>query len=226
MAAGAAEGDGQIALAFADVVRQQIDQQLRDAVDEFDGLRKRPDVARHAGVAAGQLLELRNVVRVGQKADVEDQVAIGGHAVTVAEAGHVDHDLRFFALAHELLADEIAQLVNRELRGIDGQVRQLADGREHLALLADALADGLAGAERMRPARLAEAAHDRLVVRLHERSGAWESRAGCARRSRESRLRPWPSRMSTTRAAKRMDAESRVSSANLGIRPMGRLSTE
>src|SRR5271167_4584677 len=37
---GASERDGQIALAFMNVVRNQIDQQLRDAVDELLGLRK------------------------------------------------------------------------------------------------------------------------------------------------------------------------------------------
>ena len=96
-------------------MRQQIDQQLGDAVDEFDGLRKGPDVTGHAGVAAGEFLELGNVIWVGQEADIEYQVAVGRHAVTVAEAGHVDHDLRFLALANELLANKIAQLMHREL---------------------------------------------------------------------------------------------------------------
>ena len=40
LAAGTAEGDGQVALAFLNVVRQQIDEQLRDALDEFLGLGK------------------------------------------------------------------------------------------------------------------------------------------------------------------------------------------
>src|SRR5713226_661345 len=157
MPAGAAEGDGQVTLALTDIVRQQIDQQRRDAVDEFDSLRKGPDISSHAGVAAGEFLELGNVIGVRQEADVEYQVAVGRHAMTVAKAGHVDHDLRFLALANELLADEIAQLMHRELRGIDVQLRQLADGREHRALLADAPADGLRRTERMRAARLAEA---------------------------------------------------------------------
>src|SRR5580698_10289068 len=52
VSAGAAERDREIALAFANVVREQIDQQLRDPLDEFLGLRERPDVARHAGMAA------------------------------------------------------------------------------------------------------------------------------------------------------------------------------
>ncbi len=54
LAAGAAEGDGQITLAFADVVRQQIDQQLGNALDEFFGLRKRANVLRHLGIASGK----------------------------------------------------------------------------------------------------------------------------------------------------------------------------
>ena len=35
MSAGAAEGDGQVRLALADIVRQQVNQQIGDALDEF-----------------------------------------------------------------------------------------------------------------------------------------------------------------------------------------------
>jgi len=56
---------------------------------------KGSDVTCHAGVAASEFLKLGNVIGVGQEADIEYQVAVGRHAVTVAEAGHVGHDLRF-----------------------------------------------------------------------------------------------------------------------------------
>ena len=40
LAAGAAKADREIALAFVDVVRQQVNQQIGNAEDEFLGLRK------------------------------------------------------------------------------------------------------------------------------------------------------------------------------------------
>src|SRR6266850_1719254 len=98
MAARASEGDREIAFAFPDVVRQQINQQVRDALDKLDSLRERPDIARYLGIASGELLERRNVIGIGQEPDIENQVAIGRHAMAVAEAGDVHHDLGFFAL--------------------------------------------------------------------------------------------------------------------------------
>src|ERR1700676_2550803 len=49
VAARASERNGQVALAFRDVMRQQVDQKRRDALDKLLSLRKRPDVTRHAG---------------------------------------------------------------------------------------------------------------------------------------------------------------------------------
>jgi len=53
LAACATKGDGQIALAFVDVMRQQVDEQIGDARDELAGLRKRADVLGDARIAAG-----------------------------------------------------------------------------------------------------------------------------------------------------------------------------
>src|SRR5450755_4062686 len=44
LTAGTPKADSQIALALANVVRQQIDEKFRDAVDELLRLRKRADV--------------------------------------------------------------------------------------------------------------------------------------------------------------------------------------
>src|SRR5439155_702827 len=108
MAARAAERDREIALAFTDVVRQQIDQKVGDALDELDGLRERSDIARDFGIAAGKLLERWNVIGIGEEPDIENQVAIGRHAMAVAEAGDIHHDLGFFALAAEFFHDRFA----------------------------------------------------------------------------------------------------------------------
>src|SRR5271169_6944495 len=62
LAARAAEGDRQVALAFPHIVRQEINQQLGDALDELFGLRKRTYVLRHLGVASGERAELGDEV--------------------------------------------------------------------------------------------------------------------------------------------------------------------
>src|SRR5690348_15350987 len=67
LAAGAADGDGQVALAFVDVVRQQIYQQVGDALQKFRGLRKRPNIACHPGMTTSQRAKFRHEVRIGQE---------------------------------------------------------------------------------------------------------------------------------------------------------------
>src|SRR4051812_43536078 len=76
MAACAPESDGQIALSFPDVMRQQINQKIRDPLYKLAGLRERANITRHRRVSAGQLFESWNVVRVRQKTDVEHQIAV------------------------------------------------------------------------------------------------------------------------------------------------------
>src|SRR5258706_11752900 len=96
MAASAPKRDRQIALALADVVWNQINQQFRNPVHKFDSLRKRSNVPRDIGVAAGELLELRNVVGVRKKADVENQIAVGGKPVAANQTGVVEAVIRIF----------------------------------------------------------------------------------------------------------------------------------
>src|SRR6185312_12822232 len=72
--AGAAEGNSQVALAFVDIVRKKVYQQIGDPLDELLGLWKRPYITRHAGVLAGQFFEGRNVVGIGQEAHIKHQV--------------------------------------------------------------------------------------------------------------------------------------------------------
>src|SRR5260370_41905611 len=109
MAAGAPKRDRQIALALANVVWNQIDQQFGDPIHKFDGLRKRPDVPRDAGMAAGELLELRDVVRVRKKTHIENQIGVGGRPLAKSEPGDVDPDGRFLANAPERVLDRIPQ---------------------------------------------------------------------------------------------------------------------
>src|SRR5438874_4466417 len=110
LAAGAAEGYRQIALSFANVMREKVGEQIGNALHELGGLGEGPNIAGHSGIAAGEILESRDVVRVGQKSNVEHQVAILRYAVAEAEAVDVNHDVRFVAAAAEVFADKVAKL--------------------------------------------------------------------------------------------------------------------
>src|SRR5580704_3178760 len=65
-AAGAAEGDRQVALPFADVVGHQVDEQSFDALEEFTGLRERANVFANLRVLARETAQSRDEMRIGQ----------------------------------------------------------------------------------------------------------------------------------------------------------------
>src|SRR5436305_6563796 len=97
LAAGASKTNGQITLAFPDVVGNQVDQQLRDAVNEFLGLQKRADVFSYAGMASCKRAEFRNKMGIGQETYIKEQVGFGGHSRFIAKAHTGNHDVFFRA---------------------------------------------------------------------------------------------------------------------------------
>src|SRR5260370_31051228 len=127
MSAGGPERYREIAFSFGDIVRQKIDQQIRDARDELQRLRKRPDVARDAGMFTGEMLESRNIIRIRKKAYIEHQIAIGRHAVAVSEAIHVHQDSRRRLLPSKKLMYGFAQLMHVELGGVENGVGHRAN---------------------------------------------------------------------------------------------------
>src|ERR1022692_45713 len=90
LASGAAKRYGQVAFSLPDIVRDQVHQQIGDSLNELDGLREGLNILGDLRMASGQVPELRDVVRVGQEADVEDQVAILWDAVAISKAGAGD----------------------------------------------------------------------------------------------------------------------------------------
>src|SRR4051794_25252914 len=119
-------------------MRDQIDKEIGDAVHEFRGLWERADVARHARMPAAQLLELRDVIRIGKKAHVEHEITVRRYAVAEAKAVHLNQDLALFRVGPELLDNQASQLMYVEPRSVDRDIRQFLDGREHFPLLVDA----------------------------------------------------------------------------------------
>ncbi len=69
--------------------------------------------------------------------------------------------------------NKIPQLVHIKLRGIDHYVCQLANRRHQFAFVQETLAHGIIFSERMRPARFAVPAQQRVVLRFNEHQRNW-----------------------------------------------------
>src|SRR5271155_4441130 len=169
-AAGAAERDGEIAFALGNIVRDQVQQQAFDAAEEFAGLREGTDVAGDAGIFAAEFPQVRDEMRIGQEADVEYQVRIRGNAVAKPKADDGDEQ-RAAAGILEAINYELAKLVDVEFRGVDDDIGETANGRHAAAFEANALGDGIIGAERVRTAGFAEAAEQNFVAGFDEDEG-------------------------------------------------------
>src|ERR1051325_6162617 len=130
LAPGATERNRQVALAFADVVRDEIDQQRRNPRDKFAGLREGADVFGDTLVAPRQWPEFRHKVRIRQETHIKDQVRILGNALTEPEAHARNQQALLSRLFLETLRDERAKLMNIELRSIDDKVGELTDRAE------------------------------------------------------------------------------------------------
>src|SRR6185312_9208297 len=133
--AGATEGDRQIAFAFSDVMRHEINQQLGDAIYELLRLRELTNVGCNLGMLPCQRTEFGNKVRIRQKTNVKHQIGIAGHAILESEAHTRDKNAVSAGFPILKLFENVrAQLVDVELGGVDNHVSQVADEIELFAL--------------------------------------------------------------------------------------------
>src|SRR5262252_3383132 len=80
------EPDGQIALALAYVVWNQVDQKGGNAVDKLLRLRKRANVLRHLRMPSRIGPERWDEMRIGQETHIKEKIGIVGHSGLVPEA--------------------------------------------------------------------------------------------------------------------------------------------
>jgi len=114
LAAGAAEGYGEVALTFLDIVREQVEHEVGDLCQEFLGLGEFADKGGDFGVLPGELAELWDEVGVGEEADVEYHVGVEGDAVFEAEAETGDKQVLALVFVAEALENVGAELVDVE----------------------------------------------------------------------------------------------------------------
>ena len=126
------------------------------------------DEAADLLVQPGERAQAQVVVRVGQEADVEQQVRVDRDAVLVAERHHGEDDVGAPRVLDEVLVEARLELVDGDVAGVDDEAGALAQARQQLALLADAVDDRAAARQRVPAARLLEPPHERLVGGLEE----------------------------------------------------------
>lgn len=146
---GAAEGNREVAFPLVDVVGNEIDQKFLNAIQKLDGLREAAHVAGDLGVEPSEVAVFRDVVRIGQKADIEDQVAGFGHAVAEAETGDGNAEGRLVLMIAEAGLDVIPEFMDVELGGIDDGVGEFANALQVDALGIDAVLELIELAQRV-----------------------------------------------------------------------------
>ena len=169
-AAGAAQRDGQVGLAFAAVVRQQAVEQRGQLGEKRRESGIGRDEAIHDLVAPGERAQVRLVMRVLQEAHIEHQVGLARQPVAVGEGGHADGHLRA-AAPREMSGQDPAQLRRRERRGVDHQVGPRPQRHQQIALGGDPVDDRPAVGERMAAAGLGVAAAQDAVLAVEEDHG-------------------------------------------------------
>ena len=167
LAARAADRDRHVPLALAAVAGGDELEQLGVAVEELLGAGLVEDVAGDLLVEAGEGAQLRDPVRVGQEAAVDDEVGVDRQAVLVAE-GHDGGPQLGLLVAGELGVHLGAQLVHVQAGGVDHQVGVAAQLAQQVALGGDAVDDAAVALERVRAAHRLEAAHQGVVRGLQE----------------------------------------------------------
>ena len=127
LATRTAKGDCQIALAFMNVMGQQIHEQLGDALDELFGLGKGSNVFCDLGVLSGERPELWHKMWIGQETYVEDEVRILRYAVAKAKthAGNKDISIRFMFL--KFRRDIRPKFMHIKSRGVDDKISKRAN---------------------------------------------------------------------------------------------------
>ena len=202
-ATGAAQRDGQARLALADVGRHGEVEELLDHPEKATSHGLPEDVLADRVGQAGQPAKLGDVEGVLHEADVEHEVGLERQSVLVAEADQLDRQLVGPAHRSELREQPLAELAQRQVRGVDDDVGIGADRLQPPALLEDRAgdpgrrrADGGGGSPRS-----GGSARPRAPRGTRPAAGRDPPARRASRRARSARRRPARRRRSRPREA-------------------------
>src|SRR6266853_4290367 len=118
LSARTSETNRQIAFPLANVVRKQIDQQLRDTIDELFRLWKRSNVFSDSRITSRQRAKLGHKMRIGKKAHIKHQVCVVRHSVFVSKT-HAGDENRLLR----------PRLLLKAVRQVRAQIENIKSGR-------------------------------------------------------------------------------------------------
>jgi hypothetical protein len=164
--ARAADRDREIRLALALIGRHQEFEEAFEPLQQLVTLGVLHDEVAHARITPVERSQLVDEVRVGEEADVEDEIGVDRDPVLEPER-HQRHRQSRSGLGCSIQLDQqLLELVDVHRRGVDDAVGDLAHVRQGLALGTDGLQHVAVAAEGMSTSRLVVAADERFVARL------------------------------------------------------------
>src|ERR1700690_1640329 len=136
--AGATQGHGQVTLSFPNVMWNQIREQAFDAAQKFPRLWERTNVACYARILAAEGAQPRNEMRIGKKANVEDEIGVRGNPIPKAKTDDGNYHRPAVRIL-KTVNNELAEFVDIEFRGVNHDVGKPPDGCHPAALFTNAL---------------------------------------------------------------------------------------
>ncbi len=164
--AGTADCDCEIGFAAHFITRQQGVQQSPQPVEEWCEIRVSLDVGGNRRVAPAQRPKFVNIIRIIEKAHVEDQISLARDAAAIGEGS--DEDAQPARIERKMAGQQALQIGGGQGGGIDHQIGAVAQGANNLALTADAVHDRPVSGQRMGPPRLDITPFEPLVVTVDE----------------------------------------------------------
>src|SRR6266436_192755 len=164
--AGAADADCQIGLAFRLVARQQRVQQPPQPGKEELAIGVLFDMRGNRRIAPGQLPQRGNIVRIIEKAHVEDQIGIARDAAAIGKRGH--KDTQSGLLESKVPGQQALQIGGGQEGGVDHQISTVAEGRERLALEPDSIHVRTVAGEGVGASGFRITPFEALVITIHK----------------------------------------------------------
>src|SRR5580693_5338778 len=139
-AAGAADGDRQIGLAFLFVAREQRLQKPPQPGEKGRKVRIPLDMRGNSKMAPGQLPQFGDIMRVAEETHVEDQIGISRYAVAIRE--RCDEKAKTTGRQGKMAGQQPFQIGGAQVGGINHQISTVAQGRDHSAFEPDTVRHG------------------------------------------------------------------------------------
>jgi len=145
----APDPDVQITAAFPFKQRNEKGKELFQSIEKALRIRILEDIPADAGIFSSERIEIGDKIRIAQEPHVEQQINVVGHSELVAEGDQRDGEAPARLLLTEMPAQQIAQVMDIEIGGIDDAICMRPDFRQPLSLETDAFQNGQLGQGRM-----------------------------------------------------------------------------